>query len=419
MICMPMTFDHELTNDVHCRLSITDCFLRQEIVEVFTAQEEDLKLNGDAEIGQVGVRCFYCAENKSAEDRDKGYACYPSVVATIQQSVSDLNSRHIGDCSEIPDDLRMSLQSMKTHEEKNLGDTAQYWIDAAKELGLHDSHEGHGIFFFRNPLEDSPADEIDIEKNDNESSGSVLVPKEDRAKSTDHILLLLKQFEPCQFNESDRKSSRNRDRTLDYPGLGCIHCKVKRYFPLTEKKLQDSLSLMTTHIENCFHAPLEVKASLCYLQHRSLMQKQKLAGQWKFAFLKGVWNRLHQNYKMKDSVADSDTEAAAINSSHSVKGAVGKGRSTLWRREKAAILPKKQEPPEEEVDSIANACQESLIGNNTNDNSNNNEDQERRQSLAEMGHLIKAAALWLSERDAENDARALGGGGKSKGIKKK
>ncbi len=302
---------------------------------------------------------------------------------------------------------------MQNHETKHLGDTAQYWIDAAKELGLHDSHEGRGIYFFRNPLEDSPADEIDIEKNDKKFSESGLVPKENRAKCTDLMLLLLKQFEPCQFNKSDRKSSCNRDRTLGYPGIGCIYCKVKRYFPLTEKKLQDSLSLMTTHIENCFHAPLEVKASLCYLQHRSLMQKYKLAGQWKFAFIKGVWNRLHQNYRTKDCNADSDTEAAAITSDDRVKGLDGKGRSTLWRREKAVIASK--------VDSIAIVSRENLnqICNNSKNNSNNKEGQEPHHSLTEMGHLIKAAALWLSERDAENDARALCGGGNSKGIKKR
>ena len=62
-------------------------------MEVFTAQDEDLKLNGDLEIGQVGVRCFFCAENKSPQDREKGHAYYPSVVAAIQQSVSDLQTR--------------------------------------------------------------------------------------------------------------------------------------------------------------------------------------------------------------------------------------------------------------------------------------------------------------------------------------
>lgn len=116
-------------------------------------------------------------------------------------------------------------------------------MDSARELGLHDSHEGQGVSFFRNPMENSPADEIDIAKTDDSGPGSILVPAEDQDKCTDHMLMLLNQFEPCQFRSTDRKSSRSRDRALGFPGLVCIHCKQKRYFPITEKKLQDSLGL--------------------------------------------------------------------------------------------------------------------------------------------------------------------------------
>jgi hypothetical protein len=236
------------------------------------------------------------------------------------------------------------------------------------------------------------------------------VPKEDRSKCTDHMLLLLRQFEPCQFHTNDSKSSRNRDRPLGFPGLACVHCKLKRYFPLTEKKLQDSLSLMTTHIENCFHAPLEVKASLCYLQHRSALQKNNLASQWKFTFFKGVWNRLHQNYSTIDFIANSDTDAAATTIGSSVTGLDGTGRSN------GASASKKFDTVGEDADS--KPYQENLNQVCINNITNNGE-QEIHNSMAEMKHLIKAAALWLSERDAENDVRARYSGGKCKGIKKR
>ena len=79
--------------DDSCWLSEADSFIRREMVEVFTAQDVDLKSNGNLEIGQVGVRCFFCAENKSPKDREKGHAYFPSVVAGIQQAVSDLQTR--------------------------------------------------------------------------------------------------------------------------------------------------------------------------------------------------------------------------------------------------------------------------------------------------------------------------------------
>jgi hypothetical protein len=74
-------------------LSETDCFIRKEIVEVFTAQVEDMELFGHPEIGQVGVRCCYCAKNKSPRDRNGGHVFYPSAVAALQQAVSDLRRR--------------------------------------------------------------------------------------------------------------------------------------------------------------------------------------------------------------------------------------------------------------------------------------------------------------------------------------
>jgi hypothetical protein len=33
-----------------------------------------------------------------------------------------------------------------------VGDTAQYWIDSARELGLDDSTDGLGVTFVTNPL---------------------------------------------------------------------------------------------------------------------------------------------------------------------------------------------------------------------------------------------------------------------------
>lgn len=79
-------------DDLHW-LSESDCFIRQELADVFTAQEEDLGLFGDPQIGQVGVRCFYCAENLPLEERRAGHLYYPSSVASLQQAVSDLHRR--------------------------------------------------------------------------------------------------------------------------------------------------------------------------------------------------------------------------------------------------------------------------------------------------------------------------------------
>lgn len=79
-------------DDPH-RLSEADCFIRQELVEVFTARREDLDSHGDPEIGQVGVRCLFCVQNKDLRDRSKAHVAFPTSLGTLQGAVSDLQRR--------------------------------------------------------------------------------------------------------------------------------------------------------------------------------------------------------------------------------------------------------------------------------------------------------------------------------------
>ena len=76
-------------------------------------------------------------ENKAPKDRSRGHVNFPNNVTSVQQAVADLQRRHFGICSEIPEDIRKSFQSMKGYGAKPKGDTAKYWLDAAKELGLY------------------------------------------------------------------------------------------------------------------------------------------------------------------------------------------------------------------------------------------------------------------------------------------
>jgi hypothetical protein len=272
---------------------------------------------------------------------------------------------------------------MKGFESKLDVDTAQYWVDSAKELGLCDYDGGPGeVMFFRNPNDPSPADEIDVERKSNMPTGSFVVRAEDRATCTDHILLLLKQFKPCRFELSDRRGgiAKSRDRPINFPGLQCIHCNHKRYFPIAEKKVSDTTNLMMTHITNCFGSPLDVKASLCYLQHRSLIQKAELMGNWKITFFKRVWDRLHHH----DWGDGSSYVPEIIEQS---PPAIAAAQSTEDNGEDGLDMEVEESFVEGEADS-----------NHANE-------------MEKMRPLIRAAALWLSEQDANAEARVLSGRG--------
>ena len=204
----------------------------------------------------------------------------------------------------------------------------------------------------------------------------------------------MKQYQPCRFEASDRRggaSSRSRDRALGFPGLECIHCKNKRYFPISEKKFGDTTNLMMTHITNCTSAPLEVKASLCYLQHRSLLQKAELSGIWKLSFFKRVWDRLHHKNWNGDILS---TENVSV------------------EKEYEQQLPEDTARTDEVIDDNMSDAEDSNVDLKESHKLTPDTDTENTDALEEMKDLIKAAALWLCERDVELDARTRAGRGR-------
>ena len=307
--------------------------------------------------------------------------------------------RHIQLCNQIPLSIRATLRSLKGFEDNTSGDTAQYWVDSAKELGLCDYEGGRGeVIFFRDPHEASPADEVDAERKADAPTGTFVVLPEDRKSCTDHIVLLLKQFTPCRFQASDRRggSAKRRDRPDRFPGFMCIHCQHKRYFPIAEKKVADTTNLMMTHITNCFSSPLPVKASLCYLQHRSLIQKTSLMGNWKITFFKKVWHRLHH----QDWGDGSDVLE------------VNEDTPTPSKAVAEPIAEPAVQPADEaiEEDGRARGHSEDLdlteTGTFDEDAAANNLD-----GIEQMRDLIRSAALWLTEQDLNAEARLRSGRG--------
>jgi hypothetical protein len=379
-------------------LSQAEVYIRQELVEVFTASSDDKYDSGEPEVGQVGIRCTYCAKNRPKDQRVKGHVYYPSSVNTIQQCVKDLQSRHLAICGTIPDDCRERLRSLKGYGSNPEGDAAQYWIDSAKELGLQDSPEGLGVIFCRNPRTKSPADCLDIEKSEGLTTGSFIMRAEDRRSVTDSMALLLKQFRPCRFQISDRRGSRSRDRALGSPGIYCVHCSKKRYFPVTEKKLIDTLILMKTHMKSCSSVPEALKSSLCYLQHRSLLQKVELGGQWKSKIFKKVWNRLHHEDWSDFDFAHHAGLTKALPAREEAKQLEG----SAFQTPNDSII---------ETDHTSNFT-EHHSSSFALDDDDDDDDEEASEALTGMQDMIKAAAVWLCERDAEQEKKQA----RSKGL---
>ena len=294
-------------------LSEVQCYVRSDMIEVFSATEEDVKARGRhifVGLGNVGLRCVYCS-NASSHKRPKGHIIFPSKLSAVHQAVNDLQRRHFSSCPEMPRNIRETYKSMRGFTTKEDDETQQYWIDAAKDLGLANSPHG-GVIFKRDPSLPSLADTLhDYDKKDKDAAGdnsslsmcestSGLIRRKDKQLITDFYLFLFQQVVPSLFREKDRRKGAGlrRDYEIGFPGLQCRHCARKsnngRYFPFSPKSLADNTThSLFIHIQGCKNCPEMIKSSLAYLTHRSLLQKNELKRGWKRDLFQKVWDRLH------------------------------------------------------------------------------------------------------------------------------
>lgn len=385
-------------------LSEMECFARSELIEVFSLKESagdgDMDLHDELEgysgrkipfAGQVGVRCVFCKAQELSE-RGSGCVSFPDSLSTIHVKVTDMIRLHFPSCPNLPDDARATFKSLRGFDAKVANDDSQqYWIDSARDIGLSNappagrktssSAEPWGITFRRDPLQPSPADELDLEahggSSDTNGYSHALVKSDDRGLCTDQVLLLLRQIQPCRFQTSDRRAGpghRGRDRDLDYPGVACIHCAgqntLGRYFPVSVKNMTDCTSnSLLTHVASCLYCPEPIRASLAYLAHRSILQKAELRGCWKKTFFKKVWDRLHieRSWASIDDGCGSGKDEQYSNGDHTMGTTRG------------------EEDDEDGRDSDGSEEREELGDN--------------------MNALIKAAAIWLTEQDASVETR--------------
>ena len=136
-------------------LSDLHVFVRQQI-EVFTATEADIAQPAPGrkhriQLDQVGLRCIHC-RNLPSRDRVKRAVCYPSSIARVYHSVSDMKFDHFAHCKGRPPEVCAMFQSLKEKKPikksaklvnpNSSSSTAQYYHDTALEMGMVDGPGG-------------------------------------------------------------------------------------------------------------------------------------------------------------------------------------------------------------------------------------------------------------------------------------
>ena len=133
-------------SDDRISLSETLCIVRENI-EVFTATEDDVKAPAPGRkrpvsLHQVGLRCYHCRFANLQNDRVKRAVCFPSSIKRIYRTVIDMKLDHFKSCRYVPLELKRKLEELKATNARSTGTTMQYFVAAAKKLGMADGEHG-------------------------------------------------------------------------------------------------------------------------------------------------------------------------------------------------------------------------------------------------------------------------------------
>lgn len=97
-------------------LSEFQCFIRSEVLEVFRATEEDVRVRNNSKhltTQQVGIRCRFCAHLPPTSRASRSSA-FPSSVPQIYQSFTMMLRDHWPACQSIPSPQKEKFQDFKT-----------------------------------------------------------------------------------------------------------------------------------------------------------------------------------------------------------------------------------------------------------------------------------------------------------------
>jgi hypothetical protein len=92
-------------------------------------------------LGQVGIRCRFCAHLKRKE-KAPAAAFYPSKLSGIYQSAQNIINSHLAkDCTKVPKELREELLRLGNRKSA-AGRGKSYWAEEAERLGIFEDENG-------------------------------------------------------------------------------------------------------------------------------------------------------------------------------------------------------------------------------------------------------------------------------------
>jgi hypothetical protein len=328
--CVPLGIDEDVN-----WLSELLCFVRSELVEVYRAQDTEVRDRNSTRrvrLGQVGIRCRFCA-HEPAGTRASRSSCFPSSLARIYQSLTMMMRDHFGNCQAIPQDVLIKYTDLKRNTSQGATDSKTYWVDSAMKLGLEDSDDG--IWVSSTPTHArSSSGRTDVSNKKTASPGGLpassatramcgqpvtaedsrdtpaappmppaiespvpIVFPEDRDCISPLFYLILSQLQFVNMDESERTGNRKKLHA-GLTGFGCRRCcqagrrGLCREFPARRRTLSLKLYDLNEHLLRCTLCPPQLKAELKRLKRLEADQKDPKMGKNERIFFEKLWIRM-------------------------------------------------------------------------------------------------------------------------------
>eukprot|EP00980_Cylindrotheca_fusiformis_P031573 scaffold26575_cov166-Cylindrotheca_fusiformis.AAC.1 len=137
---IPLATDADSAN-----LSPYQCLLRQQI-ELFETREEDIAAkaqgrNVPIRVGQVGIRCRYCATLPRSERVEGGAVFYTKTINGIYQVSLNMSRLHfLTSCTMIPENVKKSLEELKQLPRRPVKGR-QFWRESLLAQGIVEDTE--------------------------------------------------------------------------------------------------------------------------------------------------------------------------------------------------------------------------------------------------------------------------------------
>lgn len=262
-ICLGIEEDPNWLSEFHC-------FVRSDLIEVFRANQDDVRArNNSISYQQVGLRCRFCAHITPSARAGRSSA-FPSSLRQIYQSFTMMLRDHFSNCEAMPSATLAKFIQLKDKPAQGATDSKRYWVYSASKIGMTDSSKGLAI------TEQSCSEGINLPPfatvanqwwEDEEFKSVSLVTPNDRDLVGDFLYVLLAQVQPIRLTEAECIGNR-RSLRVGLPGFGCRYCSetrrlgLCRMFPARRRTLPGKMNDLFDHLRRCTLCPQNVKDGL-------------------------------------------------------------------------------------------------------------------------------------------------------------